>query len=302
MPVHKIYSKRKKIERGEVPDIFQYEEIPKELRNQIANNIANLYSQGGENTLYKWVELTLANEYGLRDLGSITGSRGGSSKSTIERFIAGWASTEQVLDTVELSFGPLFKIAEQKFRSSYRMSSLEESIKELNYRFREHGVGYLFESGQIVKVDSQLIHSNVVRPALQMLSASMYEGANEEFLKAYEHYRMGRTKECLVECLKAFESCMKAICVKRGWKYDEKDSASRLIAIILKEELVSTFMQTHFSALKSVLESGVPTVRNRLGGHGQGAKQTAVPDYMAAYALHLTASNILMLAKADEEK
>ena len=60
-------------------------------------------------------------------------------------------------------------------------------------------------------------------------------------------------------------------------------------------------MQSHFTGLRSTLESGVPTVRNKLSGHGQGAEEINVPDYIAAYALHLTASNILLLAKADEE-
>lgn len=47
-------------------------------------------------------------------------------------------------------------------------------------------------------------------------------------------------------------------------------------------------------------EAGVPTVRNKLGGHGQGAEQIEVPDYVAAYALHLTATNILLLVNAEE--
>ena len=302
MPVYEIYSKRKKIEQGELPDVFQYEEIPLGLRNQIANNIAILYSPEGAKTLYQWIELSLANEYGLRDLRSLTGLGSSSSILVVEGFITEVASTDQVLDAIELSFGPLFDVAMQKFRGSYRMSSLEKSIKELNYRFREHGVGYQFESGQIIRTDSQLIHSEVIRPTLQMLSGSLYVGANEEFLTAFEHHRKGRHKECLVESLKAFESCMKAICDKRGWKYDEKDNASRLISIMFDEELIPNFLQTHFKALKSSLESGVPTLRNRLGGHGQGSKQTIVPDYVAAHILHLAASNILLLARADEEK
>ena len=60
-------------------------------------------------------------------------------------------------------------------------------------------------------------------------------------------------------------------------------------------------MLSHFSALKSTLESGLPTVRNREAGHGQGPETIVVPEYIAGYALHLTASNILLLAKADGE-
>ena len=77
--------------------------------------------------------------------------------------------------------------------------------------------------------------------------------------------------------------------------------AKRLIEIVFDKKLIPTFMQSHFSGLRSVLEAGVPTARNRQSGHGQGPKRKPVPEYMAAYTLHLTASNILFLAKANEE-
>ena len=94
---------------------------------------------------------------------------------------------------------------------AYFKRPLEEAIAELNTRFREHGVGYQYESGEIIRVDSQLLHSEVVKPALALLTSKEYEGANTEFLKAFEHYRKNDTKECLNECLKAFESTMKAL-------------------------------------------------------------------------------------------
>ena len=120
-------------------------------------------------------------------------------------------------------------------------------------------------------------------------------------LNAHEHYRKRRYKECLNDCLKAFESCLKVICKKRGWHYDKKDTANRLIGIVFDHGLIPPLMQSHFSALRSTLESGVPTIRNNQSGHGQGPEEISVPEYIAAYILHLTASNILLLAKADEE-
>ena len=130
----------------------------------------------------------------------------------------------------------------------------------------------------------------------------MYKGANEEFLNAHQHYRKHRYKECMNDCLKAFESCLKGICKKRGWHYDEKrHTAKDLIDIVFDNELIPTYLESHFSALKSTLVSGLPTVRNREAGHGQGPEKIDVPEYLAAYALHLTASNILLLTKADEE-
>ena len=135
------------------------------------------------------------------------------------------------------------------------------------------------------------------------LSDPIYEGANEEFLKAHEHYRNGRYKECLIDCLKAFESCLKTICKKRQWHYDsEKDAAYKLIQTVLNNGLIPAFMKSHFSGLKSALESGLLPLRNRKASHGQGSEQVVVLEYEAAYALHLTASNIVLLVKADEDK
>ena len=39
-------------------------------------------------------------------------------------------------------------------------------------------------------------------------------------------------------------------------------------------------------------------MRNNCGGHGQGVEAVVVPDYLVAYALHLTASNIVLLIEA----
>jgi hypothetical protein len=46
------------------------------------------------------------------------------------------------------------------------------------------------------------------------------------------------------------------------------------------------------------LKSGLPTLRNETGGHGQGATPVAVPEYVASYALSLAASKIRFLIEA----
>ena len=60
-------------------------------------------------------------------------------------------------------------------------------------------------------------------------------------------------------------------------------------------------MTCHFTALISILKSGVPTVRNDQSAHGQGSEEIIVPEYIAAYMVHLTASNILLLVNADQD-
>jgi hypothetical protein len=150
---------------------------------------------------------------------------------------------------------------------------------------------------QILTKDSEFLHSEVVQPALQVLVGDEYAGANEEFMKAHEHYRHQRYQECLNECLKAFESTMKIICHEKGWAFQQTDTASKLIKVCLDKGLIPTFSEQQLTSLRTLLESGVPTVRNKRAGHGQGTQRNEVPAHLAQYALHITAATILLLAE-----
>ncbi|MGB6926707.1 MULTISPECIES: STM4504/CBY_0614 family protein [Psychrobacter] len=177
----------------------------------------------------------------------------------------------------------------------------KKAIDELNQRFYEHNIGYQYENGQIVRVDSEFIHTESVHPALQLLSNPLYKGAQEEFLKAHEHYRHGRYDSALSDCLKAFESTMKIILDKHGWEYDKnRDTASRLINCCIRNELIPKFWTDHFTSLNNMLASSIPTPRNKLSGHGKGNKTVEVPEHLIQYVLHMTASTIVFLVKAEE--
>ena len=149
-------------------------------------------------------------------------------------FLLQTQETDRAIDVVELTFRVIDRLVRgNQHRYKNCRLSPDEAIAELNHRFQEHGVGYQYESGMMMRVDSQFIHEEIVRPALSMLSDPMYEGANAEFLSAHEHYRIRKYKECLNDCLKAFESTIKAICTQRGWKFNASDTAKRLIEIVI---------------------------------------------------------------------
>ena len=199
---------------------------------------------------------------------------------------------------IELSFRVIDRVTRTwSYDASERA---DEAIAELNARLHEHGIGYVFEGGEIIRVDSQLLHAEAVKPALILLAAPDYAGAQAEFLTAHEHYRHGREKEALAECLKAIESVMKAICAKRNWAHDPNAPAKALIEVLFDKGLVPTFWSSHFHALRSTLEAGVPTATNKLGGHGQGSEIVQVPKHLVAYVLHMTASAIVFLAEAEK--
>ncbi len=286
-----------------MPDVYQYNTIPEPLRVQIVHIIQDAFGdlhtyRGGARNAFQLIHDTLCREYGVFHLGD----RNASSFHAVVDFLLQTQETEKAIDVIEMTFRVIDHDVREK-QSDYedRKLSPDDAIVELNHRFREHGVGFQYESGTMIRVDSQLIHAEVVHPALSMLADSMYEGANAEFLSAHEHYRTRKYKECLNDCLKAFESTLKAICTSRKWDFRAGDTAKRLLEIVFQHELIPAFMQTHFTALRSSLEAGVPTVRNRLSGHGQGTEEIAVPESVAAYMLHLTAANILLLTRANIE-
>jgi len=313
MAIFDLFSKRQKRLRGEVPDVYTYDSIPEPLRVQIVhiwkgslgneNEYRNEYYQVKQ--AYKFIVETLCREYGVFRLTDREYRDAYNSQSYIQElfnFFLKEKETEKILDVIELAFRVIDRLTRKfDYRNSRRYQEIEdESISELNSRFKENGIGYQYEQGEIIRVDSQLLHTEAVKPALTLLNRKEYAGEQQEFLNAYEHYRNGKNKEALNDALKSFESTMKSICDKRGWAYDPKDTSKRLIEICYKNGLIPIFWQQNMSALRSLLEGGVPTGRNKLSGHGQGATPTTVPEYIVSYVLHMAAAAIVFLVRSEE--
>ena len=281
MGIFDLFSKRQKKLRGDVPDVYTYDAIPQPLRVQIVHiwqdalgNVDDYHdSYKGAFGAYKFVVETLCREYGLFKLPGAKDYGDRNYLSELANFVLQQEEIERVLDAIELSFRVIDRLT-RNYDYLHRQRASEaadEAIEELNSRFQEHGFGFQFIDGEVIRIDSKLIHAEVVKPALHLLHEKEYAGAQAEFLKAHEHYRHGNSKEALIECLKAMESTMKAICSKHKWQYPPTATCSTLIQICIDNGLIPTFWTQHFSALRSTLESGVPTARNKLGGHGQGA-------------------------------
>jgi hypothetical protein len=308
MAISDIFSKRQKRLRGDVVDVFQYDEIPDRMRVQTVQIcheiIGNSSSDYRVEEAYRILVEALRREYGVFRLPPST--RYDGFEDEFCNFLLSTGSTEECLDAIELAFRFIDRIVRKDDHPLHgygRGAELADgAIDELNVRFKENGVGYQFvEDGEIVRVDSQLLHTEAVKPALTLLNTREYQGPHEEFINAYDHYKHGKNKEALNDCLKAFESTMKAICDKRGWAYDPKTTTAKpLIDIMFTNGLVPSFWQTQLGSLRSLLESSVPTGRNKLAGHGQGSTPIEVPDEITAYMLHMTASTLVFLTTAEK--
>lgn len=302
-----LYSKRQRQLRGDVPDVYSYDELPDTLRTQIIHiwldtlgNERDFYSPRVQES-YALIVDTLCREYGVFKL---TGAREYGNRDYLQElvnFMLAEDNVERALDAVELSFRVIDNLTRDwnYLQRSNADELADEAIIELNGRFKEHSVGFQLEDGWIIRIDSEFLHSEVIKPALRLLNQQDFAGVQQEFLQAHEHYRHGNTKEALNECLKAFESIMKSICDKNEWPYNHNANAKTLIDTCLEKELIPAFWQSHFTSLRSLLESGVPTGRNKLSGHGQGSAATTVPDYLVAYMIHMTASTLVFLGEAD---
>lgn len=311
MGILNIFSKRQKALRGEAPDVYQYETIPKALKVQIIHIIqdtvgsrsGNGYGQTLSEKVYHKINKDLCKEYGQF---SLANRNDGPIFDRVYEYFFEENDVEKCLDIIELTFLLIHTYVRENFirfqREEGTTQEVNDAIDELNIRFKQHGIGYEFSDGEIIRVDSQFLHSEVVKPALNVLQVSKFlEGAKQEFLSAHSHYRHKKYKESLNECLKAFESTLKAICKKHNWEHSANDTAKRLLNICLTNGLVPTYMKEQFNQFLGLLSSGVPTIRNKESGHGQGAEVKNVSPELVSYTLHLTASNILFLSECEKK-
>lgn len=309
MPVYDIYSKRKKQqEKAGQPDVYKYDEIPEALRNQIiyiwqtaigtSRKGGYDYSNQPPDNIWIAIQSILCRELGLSSLGR----KGDKPFMQCCTFLLEESDIDKILSLIEVSFRMIERICPGL--SSYEKQGAEisqepdDAINELNTRFKEHGIGYQYANGMIVRIDSQYIHTEAVLPAISLLQQPGFEGASEEFLDAHQHYREGNNKDAISAALKAFESTMKSICSLMSWKFPENATAKPLIDICISNGLIPEPLQGHFGSLRATLENGLPTMSNRLARHGQGKKRLTVLDHYAAYALHLAATNIVFLVEA----
>lgn len=311
MALRDIFSRRAaRAAKAGTADVYQYDDLPDAFRVQVVHiwqralgdfrPRQNRHS-GGSPTIWLKIHADIAESHGLLEL-----SRDyRDSMASVANYFLQLKETHQALDVIEVTFQAIDSDirAELGLAAAFVTQHPDDAITDLNERFREHGIGFQYLSGQIVRVDSQYVHTEAVKPALTLLADPTFAGPQDEFLRAHEHYREGNHKEAVNEALKAFESTMKVICDARKWTYDkDKATASKLVEIIFANQLVPSYLQNAFGGLRSVLESAVPTPRNRTSGHGQGASQIVVPGYLAAYVLHMTASTIVFLVDAHKTK
>lgn len=309
MSIFNTFWQRQKEIRGDVPDVYSYNEMSHPLRVQIVQIATEVLGSREEflnhfppsiQRAYDLIVDILRKEFGVFQLPPASGYNKDKQAELFD-FILKEQNVEKVLSAVEL----ICRLLENMVvRYDYRNDRDSEAnakgaIVEINARMRAAGLGYEYD-GEIIRVDSELVHAEAVKPALELLREKLYAGPEQEFRAAYEHYRNGKNKEAVTEAAKAFESTMKVILAKRGWAHSATDTASKLIAALYGHKLIPDYWQNAMAGLRTLLESAIPTPRNKSSAHGQGVDMTTVPDYITGYVLHMTAATIVFLVKAEQ--
>jgi hypothetical protein len=292
--------------------IYQYDELPEAFRTQVIyiwRDSAGFYRARAYtvnrplasdpvplNGFWDTVVNTLSREYGVFALGR--------NEENIQELCESHllhSDTGQALDIIELTFrlidSDLRKLSERDRQRRRIRQSPDKAIEELNKRFRQHGIGYRFESGQVIKMSSDHIYEQATAPAIRLLHAQEFTGPSNEFLAAYEHYRHGRYDSAIGEASNALESTIKTIFEKREIPYGKNWTANQLIRKFFETGLIPTYLQSSFENLINAIQ-GLPTIRSKESAHGEGAVPVEIPQYLAEYALNAAAAAILFFVGA----
>jgi len=297
-------------------DIYEYEKVDKHFRTQftlILTNLIDIKTPSDEN---EWVALEqhLKIEFGKDYLSSET--------SSINRVLNYFQKTNdiealyiinQVLQMLYNLKNKYLRYVKEGYNDGWnnfdeggyyksQAEKMEEIMNKISAKLLENGIGYEFINNQLVRFDNQYIHGEIVKDAIQLLQHHDFLNVSAEFMKAHEHYKSGDYKDAITNAGKAFESTMKIICSKLGYEFNsDRDTASKLINILIQNGFIPSYLQDHLSGIQKVLASGIPTVRNKVS-HGEGDSPIVISPSMVKYILNLCATNIVFLVNTYEEK
>ncbi|MGO9264341.1 MAG: STM4504/CBY_0614 family protein [Candidatus Binataceae bacterium] len=276
MAISSLYSRRKRqLENAGKAEVYQYDDVPHSLRVQIihiwrgtigqcsrSNRHSYGFGQRPPNSDDWWNEIhsVLAREKGLFELASAD-----NDLDRCAHYLLSATNVEDILDTIEVTFRRIQNLAKLD-KGQWQLEAVRrdleqrpnDALAELNFRLREAEVGYQFENGEIIRIDSQFVHAEAVKPALSLLSDARFLGPHEEFLHAHESYRTAKPddhkkrEDAIAGALKAFESTLEVICDLKKWPHPANATAIPLIKIVIDNGLIPPFLQSSMEGLATL--------------------------------------------------
>ena len=301
--IFETFSYRKRLaERNGEPEVYSYDEAPKQLRHQFSMAFREgigAYSHFDSILLNANVHWEMLDKICRKEIHSyLAFTRKQDLDERFSDFLNNVESIDDFLSAIEIGCCILHHLIGHFPTSRGAESQASDCLKDINRRFEQHAIGYQFEYPHIIRMDSKLTHAELIKPALQLLTAPLFIKGNEDFLNAHRYYRAGDYKDCVTAANRSFESVLKAICDAEGWTYEKGDTAGRLVSLVNQNGLFTHEFDKSFDAYIAMLKSGLPSVRNDAGAHGEAPAAPVVTTQIARFALNMTASNIILLAES----
>jgi AbiJ N-terminal domain 4 len=122
MPIIDLYSKRKKrFEKGNQPEIYQYNELPLTFRRQVIHiwydAIGDYLNSQLVNRFWQQIHDFIARELGLFELSPDRGFQGNPFEQCKEFLLNKATPTENLLDLIELTFKFIDIVIRQKLEN-----------------------------------------------------------------------------------------------------------------------------------------------------------------------------------------
>jgi len=115
------------------------------------------------------------------------------------------------------------------------------------------------------------------------------------FLKLFRSnsYAKKEYEDTVNEAAKSFESAMKSVLTNLNITFTPNDAAQKLINRLTAKNIIDSYTNNIFT--------GLPTIRNKLSGHGDGLIPIVVNSSYAEFSLNLAGSLIVFLIKRYQE-
>ena len=156
--------------------------------------------------------------------------------------------------------------------------------QKINQIFELHDCPWRISDGEFFKLDADFVGAKLAATGHDALAANQFAGAANEYAKARQYFGTGDVREAIFFAGHSFESAMKVLTKLEHANGDKliKELGSQGFFDDLPESVRSGFMDQVLKAL--------PFLRNKLGGHGQGAAVVDIPPAYGDLAIQIAAA------------
>lgn len=286
--IHKdLFGQKEEIERKQ---FLSYDNIPTETRQKvffvISENAYHFENEGPMSYPEK-VEDFGDLRYQISKHKGVPKICSGYDKSAINEWILS-CPIEDLLRTIEIYIGIRINDRSREWRQR-----LINTINDINDIFKIDKIGYEIVSGRFIRKDSEFLHEQVIETTITLLYTNEFNGPLEEFQKALDHYMRKEYKDTIQEANKSFESTMKSVLTKRSISFNQDANADLLLDYLKGNEVIYPYTKPLFL--------GLPTIRNKQSGHGQGVDPKEITQSYAELALNLAGTFIVFLINRYQE-